>query len=131
MCCELCRQYVGVVQQFVAFQRESVEDYIVALREHLNRRTSAQAQANITLSANNGGSWDTPFFLFDYGMGELEMHDASPSGALAIVIVHMMCSAQIQRHSRMYGVAVPSFSTVQESTDCSPACKCQGYTTYM
>ena len=88
MCCDLCRQYVGVVQQFVAFQRESVEDYIVALREHLNRRTSAQAQANITLSANNGGSWDTPFFLFDYGMGELEMHDASPSGALAIVIVH-------------------------------------------
>ena len=68
------------MQQFVAFQRESVEDYVLALREHLHQRTSAKDKPNVTLSANNGGSWSTPYFLFDYGMGELELHDASPHG---------------------------------------------------
>lgn len=54
---------------FLAFQQRSTEDYVRTLRRHLNRSAPA-----ITLSANNGGSWNSPYQLFDYGIGELELN---------------------------------------------------------
>ena len=33
-----------------------------------------------------GGFWETPYFLFDYGMGELELHDAAPNGLYNLLV---------------------------------------------
>jgi hypothetical protein len=66
-------------KMFVDFQKDSVEDYIHALRDHLLEGTSAKGEPNVTISANNGGHWNSPYQLFDYGMGELEFGAASPS----------------------------------------------------
>ena len=40
-------------RRFVGFQKDSTEDYIRALRDHLHTRTAARQAPNITLSANN------------------------------------------------------------------------------
>ena len=65
---------------FVEFQRRSAEDYLHALRDHLYIGTQSRGDpANVTLSANNGGLWTSPYDLFDYGMSELELNNASPN----------------------------------------------------
>jgi hypothetical protein len=54
---------------FVDFQKGSVEDYVHLLRDHLHEGTKAKGEPNVTISANNGGHWTSPYQLFDYGMG--------------------------------------------------------------
>jgi hypothetical protein len=55
---------------FVTFQQASTEEYVHTLRSHLD---ADKSDSSMTLSANNGGSWGTPYHLFDYGIGELEL----------------------------------------------------------
>jgi hypothetical protein len=56
---------------FLAFQRHSTEDYVRTLRRRLN---PDRGRATVILSANNGGSWASPYQLFDFGIGELEVN---------------------------------------------------------
>jgi hypothetical protein len=64
---------------FVDFQQRSTEDYLRALRDHLYTGTKGRGDPNVTLSANNGALWTSPYNLFDYGMSELELNNASPN----------------------------------------------------
>ena len=65
--------------RFVAFQRNSTERYISELRSHTDAVAAASGK-RLTYSCNNGGRWTTPYPLFDYGLGELSAHDATPEG---------------------------------------------------
>ena len=35
-------------------------------------------------SCNNGGEWQTPYFLCDYGLGELSIGSTTPAGLEAV-----------------------------------------------
>ena len=56
---------------FVEFQLASTEEYVHTLRSHLE---ADKSDSPTTMSANNGGSWASPYHLFDYGIGELELN---------------------------------------------------------
>lgn len=61
---------------FVAFQQRSTEEYVWTLRNHLDHVDSDDSGSDarsISLSSNNGGAWTSPYQLFDYGVGELEV----------------------------------------------------------
>lgn len=53
---------------FGVFQQNSTRAYVQWLRQLLD---AGAGGARVPISANNGGSWGTPFDLFDFGLGEL------------------------------------------------------------
>lgn len=59
---------------FLAFQQESVRNYVSELHEVAD----ACAGHHVTLSGNNGGRWDTPLTMFDFGLGEMSHEQATP-----------------------------------------------------
>jgi hypothetical protein len=69
-------------EMFVEYQINVTKKYIHDLKQHVDNRTSS----SVPLSCNNGGQWDDIYSSFDYGMGELSMHDATPGGLRYIFV---------------------------------------------
>ena len=68
---------------FVTYQLNVTERYVHGLRAHVDA-VAHEMGWNMTYSCNNGGHWTTPYFLFDYGLGELNVNDSTPLGLEAI-----------------------------------------------
>ena len=68
---------------FVTYQQNVTEKYITGLKEHMDAK-AAELGRSTSLSCNNGGEWQTPYFLCDYGLGELSIGSTTPAGLEAV-----------------------------------------------
>ena len=86
---------------FVEYQRNVTVQYLQELKAHLRSTAASTAgraravhqlsssdapSAAAPLSCNNGGYWNTVYEQCDYGIGELNMRDATPGGLRYILV---------------------------------------------